>query len=231
MGSTFREPVQRMVPLASSPYVGTLPGPESVSAPVETYSYTNRLGKEVLVPASRLGEFLPPLSVLQYFDQNFSQFDASRFCHRMRFSDNLFNKCVGGLVQFSCEKGWLKRWLHWRGRGATGCRSAWTQIDSTFLQMHEEVEYEGWMSVMVAWFKQLLDSTNFDVSSHLPDLIFCYVGRPLDYYWYDVLIYLAGPPELQSTAPTSSHRCNGTCSTGFADWRGFCRTSFKACPL
>lgn len=82
--------------LAPSPYVDTSSGPESESTSVESRTYVDTAGDTNIVPISRLGECLPPLSVFQNFDQCPSCFDASQFCHKMRLSRHLSDICVGG---------------------------------------------------------------------------------------------------------------------------------------
>lgn len=102
-------------------YVDASPGLIPVSTGVNTDSKTGASRREVRLEIDRPGEYLLPVSVLQYFHQYPSSFDLIRFRHGMRLSDHFFNICVGGQVQRTCVRDWLKGWLHWRGCNAAAC--------------------------------------------------------------------------------------------------------------
>lgn len=170
--------------LASSSYVDANPSPGSVSTPVEIRQVETSVGDIINVPINRLGECLPPISVFAYFDRYPGSFDASRFRHGMRLSGHLTEICIGGDMRLTCAGGWMKRWLHWGGRGAAVYRSSSDRTDSPFIRMDEEVDYERRLSVMIARYVRWIDTDDFDSSSLVVDMDLCCMDRPLDYCWF-----------------------------------------------
>lgn len=122
--------------------------------------------------------------MIAYFDCFLDSFDASRVCHCMGISGHLTETQMRGETRLTGAGGWLKRWLHWKSQGGVIYWATSDCMDSPFICVREEVNYERRVSYIIAMYERWNDCNDFDTSYVMPDLGLCCMDRPLDYCWY-----------------------------------------------
>lgn len=80
--------------------------------------------------------------------------------NKLKLQDLLRERCKTDVAD------WVKGWIHWGGCSALDCRCVGKEMNLTFMQCREEVDYELQLVELLAWMRgranSLGDKTHLD---------------------------------------------------------------------
>lgn len=173
--------------LASALYVHPNLSTNTVFSSVKIRWVGTSDGNIIDVSINRIGEYLPPMSVLACVGRFPYSSHACQIRQRMRISGQLPRIQMHSKTRLSYSGGRLKCWIYGGGRGAAIYWYMLDHQDCPFICMDEKLDHKHRLSIMIARYVCCIHSDDFRTFSLVPVWKLCCLGRLLGCCWFKPL--------------------------------------------